>query len=344
MMRPHASLEERIDSAVAFINEHQRDDGAIEASPGRLDVWNHVESAMALDVGGQHALARRAYDWIAEVQHEDGGVWAEYQLGAPRDLTRDVNHATYLAVGAWHHTLLRDDRDWLRGLWPTIERAMEFALGLQAEDGSIHWARDAEGTPWPDSLVAGASSVRASLLSAERIAGLLDERATAERWRASRLALEVAFERFEDRWGSQLFAPTERYAMHWYYPVLCGLVSDEEARTRLDAGTERFVQPFAGCRCVDDQPWVTIAESSELAIALDAAGRRAAARELLDWQLAWQDADGGFRMGTVVDYGAWPEERPSWTAAAVVLAADALYDLTPAAGLFRSLHDPPREG
>ena len=216
---------------------------------------------------------------------------------------------------------------------------MEFALGLQAEDGSIFWARDAEGAAWPDSLVAGAASVRASLLCAERIAGLLAERDAAERWRTSRAALETAFHRREPDWGNQLFAPTERFAMHWYYPVLCGMVSGEEAHARLNAGRERFLRPFAGCRCVDDRPWVTIAESSELAIALDAAGLREEARELLGWQLVWQDTDGGFRMGTVPDYGAWPdEERTSWTAAAVVLAADALYDLTPAGGLFRSLH------
>ena len=184
--------------------------------------------------------------------------------------------------------------------------------------------------------------MRASLLCAERIAGLLAERDAAERWRTSRAALEAAFHRREPDWGNQLFAPTERFAMHWYYPALCGLVSHEAARVRLDAGRERFVRRYAGCRCVDDQPWITIAESSELAIAFDAAGRREAARELLDWQLVWQDADGGFRMGTVPDYGAWPrQERPSWTAAAVVLAADALYDLTPAAGLFRSLHTTP---
>ncbi len=338
-MHPNATIEERVTAAVAFISAHQRDDGAIEASPGRLDVWNHVESAMALDVGGEHAAARDAYQWIAEVQHDDGGVWAEYRAGDPSDLTRDVNHATYLAVGAWHHTRFDEDRPWLRAIWPTIERAMEFALALQAEDGAIHWARDEEGTPWPDSLVAGASSVRASLVCAERIAHLLDERTAEERWGASRRALEGAFHRLEPDWGTQLFAPTERYAMHWYYPVLCGLVSNEAAAVRLDSGHERFVRTYAGCRCVDDQPWVTIAESSELAIALDAAGRREAARELLGWQLTWQDLDGGFRMGTVPDYGAWPDERPSWTAAAVVLAADALYDPTPAAGLFRSLHE-----
>jgi hypothetical protein len=31
----------------------------------------------------------------------------------------------------------------------------------------------------------------------------------------------------------------------------------------------------------------------------------------------------------------WPEERITWTNAVVLLAADALFNLTPAAGLFR---------
>ena len=323
--------------ASGFIAAHQRADGAIEAVPGRLDVWNHVESAMALDVGGEHERARRAYAWVARAQHADGGVWAEYRGDEASDRTRDVNHATYLAVGAWHHHGLIGDLDWLRSYWATVERAIEFALGMQAEDGAIYWARDAEGTAWPDTLVAGASSVRASLLCAERIARTLGEEDARRRWRASRTALERAFARAGSRWGRQLFAPTDRYAMHWYYPVLCGLVQDTAATRRLTAERGRFVRPFAGCRCVDDEPWVTIAESSELAIALEAVGQRGAARELLAWQLAWQDPDGGFRMGTVPDYGAWPRERPSWTAAAVVLAADATHDLTSVGGVFRSL-------
>ncbi|HBK17165.1 MAG TPA: prenyltransferase, partial [Gammaproteobacteria bacterium] len=32
----------------------------------------------------------------------------------------------------------------------------------------------------------------------------------------------------------------------------------------------------------------------------------------------------------------WPDEHPSWTAAAVLLAADTLYQITPAHALFTS--------
>ena len=40
---------------------------------GHADPWNHVESAMALAVGGRIAEAQRAFDWLASTQHADGG-------------------------------------------------------------------------------------------------------------------------------------------------------------------------------------------------------------------------------------------------------------------------------
>ena len=43
---------------------------------GRLDAWDSVEAAMALDVGGQHARAAAAYDWLCGVQRPDGS-WIE---------------------------------------------------------------------------------------------------------------------------------------------------------------------------------------------------------------------------------------------------------------------------
>ena len=35
---------------------------------GHCDPWNHVETAMALDVMGMHDEARRAYAWLADIQ------------------------------------------------------------------------------------------------------------------------------------------------------------------------------------------------------------------------------------------------------------------------------------
>ncbi|NDH36686.1 MAG: prenyltransferase, partial [Acidimicrobiia bacterium] len=35
---------------------------------GHCDPWNHVETAMALDVMGLHDRAARAYDWLTATQ------------------------------------------------------------------------------------------------------------------------------------------------------------------------------------------------------------------------------------------------------------------------------------
>ena len=48
-------------------------DGALPWSEGaRTDVWNHVEAAMGLLLGGQLDAADRAYDWCLATQHPDG--------------------------------------------------------------------------------------------------------------------------------------------------------------------------------------------------------------------------------------------------------------------------------
>jgi hypothetical protein len=338
MTTSSSDLAEPVARAAGFIAEHQERDGAIPSlRGGPVHPWNHVESAMALDAAGQHERAVLAYQWVAEVQEDDGSLCGAYLDGRALDGTREANFATYIAFGAWHHYRLTRDVDFLRGLWPTITRAVEFALALQAEDGSIYWARDADGNPWPDSLVAGSACIRASIRCAERIGVAVGDR-LAVYWRARRKALEAAIRSGERGWGGTFPEDTSRYAMHWYYPVLCGVIAGERAQGRLRAGWTRFMRDGYGCLCVEDRPWVTVAESCELAIALDVCGQRDEARSLLQWQVAHQEADGGFRTGTVARYGAWPDgDRPTWTAAAVVLAADALYDLTPAGGLFRSL-------
>jgi hypothetical protein len=143
----------------------------------------------------------------------------------------------------------------------------------------------------------------------------------------------------EAEFGHTFKENKSRFAMEWYYPVLCGVFQGKDGRRRLDSRRDQFLVADLGVRCVADRPWVTIAESCEMCIALDAIGRRDEGRRLLDWQLVWQEEDGGFRTGTV-EGRPWPDgERPTWTAAATVLAADALYDLTAGGGLFRSLQE-----
>ena len=96
-----------------------------------------------------------------------------------------------------------------------------------------------------------------------------------------------------------------------------------------------------GCRCVADQPWATVAESCELVLALLAAGRRRQASELFSWLHQHRAEDGSYWTGyQFSERVLWPDERPTWTSAAILLAADALAEATPAHRLFTHVEMP----
>jgi hypothetical protein len=125
--------------------------------------------------------------------------------------------------------------------------------------------------------------------------------------------------------------------MDWYYPVLAGALPEQAARHRIVSAWERFVIEGRGVRCVSSQDWVTAAETAECVIALDALGLDQVALELFVAAQGLRLPDGSYWTGM-----AYPEEmtfpaaeRTTYTAAAVILAADALSGATPASGLFR---------
>ena len=86
---------------------------------------------------------------------------------------------------------------------------------------------------------------------------------------------------------------------------------------------------------------MTVAETSELVLALDACGLRAQAAELFAVTGRLQHDDGSYWTGwQFANEAHFPAERSSWTAAAVVLAADALTGFSGGAGVFRDIPAP----
>jgi hypothetical protein len=127
--------------------------------------------------------------------------------------------------------------------------------------------------------------------------------------------------------------------MDWFYPVLSGILPAESARSRLEDRWGEFVEAGLGCRCVADQPWVTIAETCELIMACTAAGLTREAERLFSDLERFQTEDGSWWTGYVfTDEVLWPDERPTWTAGAILLAADTLFGLTDAATIFTREH------
>lgn len=337
-MRPNkpTDLADTLQRTTRYIAAMQNPDGSIPwFEDSLIDPWDHVEAAMGLAIGGETERARKAYEWLANVQRDDGSWLAAYRNGEPFDATRaETNFVAYIATGVWHQFLITRDKDFVAALWPTVQAAMNFVLNLQTPHGEIYWAVDTVKGVDEDALITGCSSIYRSLAACADLANLLGF--DASEYLAARTKLGDAIrskpERFDRSWESKA-----RYSMDWFYPVLTGVVRGDAALARLAERWSEFVEPGVGCRCVVDEPWVTIAETCELCMALCAAGDPSRAAELLQDLTRFQHDDGSWWTGFVTrDQTLWPDERPTWTAAAVLLAADALYQLTPANGLFTS--------
>jgi hypothetical protein len=307
----------------------QEDSGAIPWPDGHVDAWDHLECAMALSACGLRGPARRAYTWLRATQRADGSWPRAATAGRITDPAAESHHAAYVAVGVWHEYLVTGDESHALTMWPTVRRAVEWALALRTRRGEIAWERDATGTAGSYALLSGCSSIHQSLRCAVALAKLADDPQPDWELTADRLAHLVAAH-------PEAFADKSRFAMDWYYPVLGGAVRGVDATRRLDAGWEKFVVPGLGVRCVSDQPWVTGAETCELVLALDACGMRAQADAMFASTAHLRHPDGSYWTGwQYANRAHFPADRSSWTAAAVVLAADALLGFSGGGGVFR---------
>ena len=220
-----AQIAETVD-AIARIQEP---DGNIPWTPGNhTDPWNLVEAAMALDVGGKHAEAEHAYEWLRTMQRPDG-AWHAYTVGREiKDPTLDTNVTGYVANGVWHHYLSTGDTAFLEEFWTVVEPAIDYVLTYQRESGEIAWRGD---DPDDGALLTGSSSLYASLRCAIAIA----ERLGHERpdWELSLGSLAIAIAHRPDA-----FLDKDRWAMDWYYPILGGALRGHAAHARVAAGWE----------------------------------------------------------------------------------------------------------
>ncbi|MCO7222440.1 prenyltransferase [Klenkia sp. PcliD-1-E] len=318
---------DQVAATVAAVAAEQAADGMLPWwRGGQLDAWDCVEAAMALTVGGLVQEAAAALDWLCARQLPSGGFPSQWREGAVTAPGVEANHAGYLAVGALHHALVTGGAGarW----WGPVSRALDLVCRMQLPSGAVGWALRPDGTPDDVALVTGSSS----LLQALRCGLVLAGRVGEERphWAAAADRLQGAL---VDDPGA--FDDRSRFSMDWYYPVLGGALTGAAAEDRLAASWDAFVVPGLGVRCVADRPWVTGAETCELAMALVASGQTDAATEQLAAVQHLRHADGGYWTGYVfADDAVWPVERTTWTAAAVVLAADALSGATPGAALF----------
>lgn len=324
----------QVEQTAASIAAMQEPSGAIPWTPGEhTDVWNHLESAMALMVGGRCGPAEHAFEWARATQRVDGSWPMKIVGGEVEDHSGESNMSAYVAVAVWHHWLVARDEAFVRQMWPTVRQALDFVVSLQLPFGGVAWSQEwHDGSPATvneAALLAGSSSIHHSLRAGLALAELVGE--PQVEWELAGGRLGHALREHRD-----LFLDKSTFSMDWYYPVLGGAVRGEAAYALLAERWDTFVEPGLGIRCVSTNPWVTGAETCELVLALEAIGDRERALRLLADMQHLRTDDGSYWTGYVwPDDVNWPAEQTTYTAAAVILAFDALTDTTPGADIMR---------
>jgi hypothetical protein len=333
-MGPELLTPAQVTASGRAVESVQEDSGAIPWTPGgHADVWNHVEAAMGLQVADRHDAVQRAWAWVRATQRHDGS-WPMKVVGETlEDPSGETNMAAYVAVGVWHHWLVRRDFGFLAAHWPVVRRALDFVCGMQLPFGGIAWSQEwHEGAPArvnAEALLAGSASIHQALRAGLTLAELLDDPQPDWELTVGRLGHALRDHRAD-------FLDKSSFSMDWYYPVLGGAVRGDAGRALIESRWGDFVVPGLGVRCVDTHPWVTGAETCELALALDALGDRERAQRVFADAQHLRQPDGAYWTGYVFpDDVNWPAEHTTFTTAAALLAHDALAGLTGGAGVFR---------
>ena len=314
-----------------YILSCQDSEGGIRWEPNsKLDPWDHIESAMGLDVLGFEAESKNAYNWLRAYQESDGS-WLSLFHSSEKNNLKETNFSSYIAVGMWHHFKNFKDRNFLDEYWPVLDAAIEFTLSAQSEHGDFFWAKDNKN--WlDDSLKTGCSSIYMSLICYKKIAKEINKRDKVSDTQINNLrdCLKNKPFRFDRNWESK-----ERYSMDWYYPILSGAFSKSDSIELIRDKWNEFVVEGLGCKCVKEEPWVTAAESAELVLALTKIGLKNEAEKILQDTFNLIDDDGLLWTGYVFkDKKYWPIEKPSWTMGAAILAGNAINKFSPSSDFF----------
>ena len=327
-------LVKRLKLTAHYIANLQLPSGAIPwFEDGITDPWDHVEGIMGLTTAGFYNEALNGLKWLEKTQLPNGAWYAAYRDDEVADANRaESNFVAYPATGLWHYYLATKDMAVLRRFWPMIRKAMLWVTSLQTQYGDICWAYDFNKGISQDALITGCSSIFKSLECTILIAETLNFPTAG--WQRARTKLGTALlqqpNRFDRTWASKA-----RFSMDWFYPILSGVITGPAAQQRLSNRWDEFVVTGLGCHCVNDEPWVTVAESCELIMSCVAAGEAAKGQVIFENLMQFQLENGAWWTGYAYkDRVHWPDERPTWTAAAVLLAADALQGQSSTASLF----------
>ena len=318
-----------------YIKSIQLESGAIPSNKdGSHDPWDHIESIMGLNFANQKESSKLAFEWLIKNQNTDGSWFSKYNDSHPLEKNKSTHFGPYISVAALHFYKIFEDKEFLEYLWPNIKLALKFSLSLQIPNGTIPWSIDEGGKIEEDYLLTGSSSILKSIECGIAISKLLNDKENISNWTQSHKSLSNAIRNPMGKFD--LLQDRKRFSMDWYYPILSGCLNDKERDYYIDKVFNDFYVEDIGVKCVIEEPWITVAETCEFIIALMISNRDEDAKKLLLDVLNICDKDNIPYMGWQYKENIfWPKEKPSWTSAAAILAADTILDFSNASDLFK---------
>ena len=318
-----------------YIKSIQLESGAIPSNKdGSHDPWDHIESIMGLNFANEKESSKLAFEWLIKNQNNDGSWFSKYNDSHPLEKNKSTHFGPYISVAALHFYKIFEDKEFLEYLWPNIKLALKFSLSLQITNGTIPWSIDEGGKIEEDYLLTGSSSILKSIECGIAISKLLNDKENISNWTQSHKSLSNAIRNPMGKFD--LLQDRKRFSMDWYYPILSGCLNDKERDYYIDKVFNDFYVKDIGVKCVIEEPWITVAETCEFIIALMISDRGEDAKKLLLDVLNICDKNYIPYMGWQYEENIfWPKERPSWTSAAAILAADTILDFSKASDLFK---------
>ena len=220
---------------------------------------------MALSACGLAVPARLAYQWLRDTQRPDGS-WPRTTGGpgaaSPDEVTdhaAESHHAAYVAVGVWHEYLVTGDRRFALRMWPAVRRGDRAGCST-CRRRAARWRGSATRPACPArsrcSPGARASCRGCAARSRSPSWPASRSRTGSSRPTSSATCSPAIPRRSRTRAGSRWTGTTRCSAAR------CAAAPPPSGSRR---GWDTFVVPGLGVRCVSDQPWVTVAETCELA-------------------------------------------------------------------------------
>ena len=200
--------------------------------------------------------------------------------------------------------------------------ATEWVIALQTPRGEVAWERDAAGRPGEFALLSGCASILQGLRCAIALAEISPQaRSRTGSWPPGSWATSwpAIPRRSRTRASSQWTGTTRSFG---------GALRGAAAAARIGGGLGRVRRPWpSACAASSDQALGDGSRDMRTGhVTGRACGRAAEARGRLRHRVRGCGiADGSYWTGwQYVNENHFPDERSSWTAAAVILAADAL--------------------